>query len=69
MLFGFYYLIRHYIYVISSLYEVYTLLFVGYSRTQKGYRCFHPPIYRYIVSTDVTFLESKSYTDVADSVT
>ena len=24
-------------------------MFVGYSRTQKGYRCFHPPTRRYIV--------------------
>ena len=44
-------------------------IFVGYSKTQKGYRCFHPPTHRYIVSADVSFLESKSYTDIADSIT
>jgi hypothetical protein len=32
-------------------------VFVGYPRTQKGYRCYHPPSKRYLVSTDVHFLE------------
>ena len=36
-------------------------VFVGYSRTQKGYRCFRPLTRRYIVFADVTFFESKSF--------
>lgn len=38
-------------------------IFVGYSSTQKGYKCYHPPtkfIY-FLVSIDVTFEEQKSY--------
>ena len=30
-------------------------IFVGYCRTQRGYRCFHPSTRRYFVSADVTF--------------
>ncbi|XP_042946560.1 uncharacterized protein LOC122279793 isoform X3 [Carya illinoinensis] len=33
-------------------------LFVGYSRTQKGYRCYSPTLRRYFTSADVTFFES-----------
>ncbi|KAG7990862.1 hypothetical protein I3843_02G045900 [Carya illinoinensis] len=33
-------------------------LFVGYSRTQKGYRCYSPALRRYFTSADVTFFES-----------
>ena len=32
-------------------------VFLGYSRLQKGYRCFSPDLNRYLVSTDVTFHE------------
>lgn len=32
-------------------------IFVGYSRTQKGYRCFSPDLNRYLVFADVTFHE------------
>ena len=40
-------------------------IFVGYSRTQKDYRCFHPPTRWYFVSTDVTFFESMHYSDAS----
>ena len=43
-------------------------VFVGYYRTQRGYRCFHPPIRWYSVSTDVTFFKSQSYFDGTTSV-
>ncbi|RVX06582.1 Retrovirus-related Pol polyprotein from transposon TNT 1-94 [Vitis vinifera] len=36
-------------------------VFVGYSSTQKGYKCYHPPSKRYSVSVDVTFHEQESY--------
>ena len=40
-------------------------IFVEYSRTQKGYKCFHPPTRRYFVSVDVTFFESMHYSDAS----
>ena len=43
-------------------------VFVRYSRARKGYRCYHPPTRRYLVSVGVTFLESKSFFEVAESV-
>ena len=36
-------------------------VFVGYSSTQKGYKCYHPPSKRFYVSVDVTFHEQESY--------
>ena len=42
-------------------------IFVGYSRTQEGYRYYHPPTHRYLVSADVTFFESKSYFESTES--
>ena len=36
-------------------------VFIGYSPTQKGYKCYHPPSHRTFVSHDVTFWESISY--------
>ena len=36
-------------------------VFVGYSSTQKGYKCYHYPSKRFYVSADVTFHEQESY--------
>jgi len=35
-------------------------VFLGYSTTQKGYKCFHPPSKRFFVSRYVTFNEQES---------
>ncbi|XP_070026187.1 protein MTL1-like [Nicotiana sylvestris] len=36
-------------------------IFLGYSRTQKGYRCYSPNFQRYLMPGDVTFFEIQSY--------
>ena len=36
-------------------------IFLGYSRVQKGYRCYCPSLCRYLVSADVTFLENAPF--------
>ncbi|RVW19501.1 Retrovirus-related Pol polyprotein from transposon TNT 1-94 [Vitis vinifera] len=36
-------------------------VFLGYSRLQKGYRCFSPNLNKYLVSTDVVFSEDTSF--------
>lgn len=36
-------------------------IFLGYSRTQKGYRCYCPPARQYFVGANVTFSESTPF--------
>ena len=36
-------------------------IFLGYTRVQKGYRCYCPNLRRYQVSANVTFLENTSF--------
>ena len=49
-------------------------VFLGYTRSQKGYKCYSPTLRRYFISADVTFFESvpffasTSSTSVSESV-
>ena len=36
-------------------------IFLGYSRVQKGYKCYCPTLRCYFVSTDVTFFETTPF--------
>nr|XP_009758121.1 PREDICTED: zyxin-like [Nicotiana sylvestris]XP_016499496.1 PREDICTED: zyxin-like [Nicotiana tabacum] len=36
-------------------------IFLGYSRMQKGYRCYSPNLQRFLMSADVTFFETQLY--------
>ena len=36
-------------------------VFLGYSRLQRGYRCYSPDINRYFISVDITFFENSSF--------
>ena len=38
-------------------------MFVGYSSSQKGYKCFDPVTRRVMVSREVKFMEEKGYYD------
>ncbi|KAK6796289.1 hypothetical protein RDI58_003990 [Solanum bulbocastanum] len=41
-------------------------VFLGYSRVQKGYRCYSHDLHRYLMSADVTFFESQPYYTSSD---
>ena len=36
-------------------------IFVRYSSTKKGYKCYHPPTRQFYVSSNVSFVEHESY--------
>ena len=36
-------------------------IFLGYSPTQKGYKCYSPTLKRYFISKNVTFMENSPY--------
>ena len=36
-------------------------MFIGYSTTQKGYKCYDPEARRVLVSRDVKFIEERGY--------
>ena len=40
-------------------------VFVGYPLHQRGYKCFHPPYRKYVVTIDVTFCEDQPYFPVS----
>ncbi|RVX06816.1 Retrovirus-related Pol polyprotein from transposon RE2 [Vitis vinifera] len=43
-------------------------IFLGYSRLQKGYRCYSPDTHRYFLSADVTFFENSSFFSSSESL-
>ena len=43
-------------------------IFLGYSRLQKGYRCYSPEIHRYFLSADVTFFEDSPFFSSSESL-
>ena len=36
-------------------------VFLGYSTTQKGYKCYHPSTKRFLISCDVSYVEDQSF--------
>ena len=36
-------------------------VFLGYSNSQKGNKCFHPPTSKYYISIDIQFCKAESY--------
>ena len=42
-------------------------IFVGYSLTQKGYKCYHPQSKKFMISVDVTVQETKKFFEDPDS--
>ena len=43
-------------------------IFLGYSRLQKGYRCYSPQTHRYFLSADVTFFEDSPFFSSSESI-
>ena len=43
-------------------------IFLGYSRLQKGYRCYSPQNHRYFLSDDVTFFENSPFFSSSESL-
>ncbi|RVW55478.1 hypothetical protein CK203_075197 [Vitis vinifera] len=43
-------------------------IFLGYSRLQKGYRCYSPDTHRYFLSADVTFFEDSPFFSFFESL-
>ncbi|RVX21546.1 Retrovirus-related Pol polyprotein from transposon RE1 [Vitis vinifera] len=43
-------------------------IFLGYSRLQKGYRCYFPDTHRYFLSADVTFFEDSPFFSSSESL-
>ena len=43
-------------------------IFLGYSRLQKGYRCYSPQTHRYFLSADVTFFEDSPLFSSSESI-
>ena len=43
-------------------------IFLGYSRLQKGYRCYSPQTHRYFLSADVTFFEDSPFSSSSESL-
>ena len=43
-------------------------IFLGYSRLQKGYRCYSPDTHRYFLSANVTFFEDSPFFSSSESL-
>ena len=43
-------------------------IFLGYSRLQKGYRCYSSETHRYFLSADVTFFEDSPFFSTSESL-
>ena len=43
-------------------------IFLGYTRLQKGYRCYSPQTHRYFISADVTFFEDSPFFSSSESL-
>ena len=46
--------------------KAFKCIFLGYSHTQKGYECYHPPTKKKYITMDVTFIENKPYFSKTD---
>ena len=43
-------------------------IFLGYSRLQKGYRCYSSETHRYFLSADVTFFKNSPFFSISESL-